>query len=265
MKSARFSIWQHRWLFFSLCEREIKNRYIGSGGGLFWAFVHPLLLLAVYAMVFGSIFRVSFPELGQHLFIEFVAVGLWPWLAFQESVQRATQSIQANASLVRKVAFPHELLVYATVAATFAVHLSGFILVLLVLSIFGHGFSLIGLLGVFPLLGLLLVFTLGIALIFAALQVFLRDVDQFLGPAFMVLFYATPILYPLNLLPDWARSGIQANPMVQFITPLREMLIGDGPFVASGGALLAWAAVFPLFFMGLFVFRRLSPYFEDML
>jgi ABC-type polysaccharide/polyol phosphate export permease len=258
-------IWAQRWLFFSLFEREVKNRYAGSGGGLLWSLAHPLLLLGVYALVFGTIFRVSFPELGRHLFIEFVAFGLWPWLAFQESVQRATLCIQGNASLVRKVAFRHELLVLSTVAATFAIHMAGFVLVLVALSLFGHGFSPAGLLPAALLLGLLGLLALGFSLVLSAFQVFLRDLEQFMGPMFMVLFYATPILYPQSLLPEWAQSTMQFNPLTHFIVPIRESLLHGALPSISVATWVLWGLTAPFAALCLAVFRQLSPYFEDAL
>lgn len=255
-------LWQHRWLFLALTEREIKNRYIGSAGGLLWAFLHPLLLLGIYGLVFRLVFKVSIPELGERPFVEFVALGLWPWLAFQESVQRGTQVIQNNASLVKKVAFPHELLVYATTTATFAIHMAGFAVVLLVLALVGQGFSYGGIGS--GLLSLLLLFVLAnaLALSFAAFQVFLRDLDQFMPSVFMVLFYATPILYPLSLLPEMLRDAMAWNPLVYFISPLRDALIFGSPsFGATEFLILAASPV--VFLGGRWLFMRLSPHFED--
>ncbi len=255
-------LWHHRWLFLAFTEREVKNRYIGSVGGLLWAFLHPLLLLAIYGLVFRLVFKVSIPELGERPFVEFVALGLWPWLAFQESVQRGTQAIQANASLVKKVAFPHELLVYAATTATFAIHMAGFGLVLAILALLGKGFSSSG--AGFGLLSLLLLFVLAnaLALACAALQVFLRDLDQFLPSVFMVFFYATPILYPVTLLPDSLREIMAWNPLVYFVSPLRDALI-FGQKTLGWPELMAWSAVPLVFLLGRWLFLRLSPHFED--
>lgn len=254
--------WRHRWLFLALIEREIRNRYIGSLAGLFWALVHPLVLLAVYATVFNLIFRIQLPD-GQR-FISFVAVALWPWLAFQESVQRGAQAVRVHGSLVRKVAFPHELLVVSSVAATFLVHLLGYALVLLALALFGGGLAGTGVPQVVAGLCLLFILSLGGALALGALQVFVPDIEQFLGPAFMVLFYATPILYPLSMAPDWLQAVLAWNPLLHLIEPVRAGLL-------SGGALppwpvwLAWLGVLPVFGASLALFRRLSPHFEDFL
>lgn len=257
--------WRHRWLFLALIEREIRNRYVGSLAGLFWVLVHPLVLLGVYAVLFRTIFRVQLP--GDQLFVSFVAVALWPWLAFQESVQRGAQAVQAHGSLVRKVAFPHELLVVSAVAATFVVHMLGFALVLLVLSLFGGGLSWAGVPQVLAALVALFVLALGCGLALGALQVFLPDVEQFLGPAFMVLFYATPVLYPLSLAPEWLQAVLAWNPMRYLIEPIRAGLLSGAalPPWPTWSVWLLWLAVLPLLMGALALFRRLSPHFEDFL
>lgn len=234
---------------------------MGSMGGWLWAILHPLLLLTIYTMVFRIIFRVEIPQLGEHPFVAFVAVALWPWLAFQEGVQRGVQAIQANSALVRKVSFPHELLVYAAVTGTFAVQLAGYLLVLVVLAIFGGGLSAM-VLSIVPILLLLYVLALACALFGATLQVFLRDLDQLLGPLFMVLFYATPVLFPMSMLPSWLQDILAFNPLVQFIEPIRQLAL-FGQWSPSFFTFASWLATLFLFVMAVRFFRRLSPHFED--
>lgn len=254
----------HWALFVSFYEKELRGRYTDTVGGAAWALLQPLFLLGIYAFVFRTIFQVRFPELGQHNFIEFVAVALWPWLAFQEGVQRGAQAVRANASLIRKVEFPNELLVYAAVAATYSLHMIGFVIVSVVLAAFGAVFHLAMVPLVLLLMVILLVFTLAIALLCAAAQVFLPDTEQFLGPVLSVLFYATPILYPLTLVPPELAAAMAVNPLAAFVEPLRSALLWGTPSfgwlqitVYLGSVLLLVLAVR--------AFRRMTPYFEDFL
>src|SRR5687768_15195498 len=122
-------------LFQAFFRREITNRYVGSVSGLAWAVASPLAQLAVLSVVFSHIFRVeSGPATNGLQFVTFVAVALWPWLMFSESVTRGLASITGNGELVRKVAFPHILLVMSTVSAVYAVNLAGFAAVMVALS-----------------------------------------------------------------------------------------------------------------------------------
>ena len=134
-----------RALFGNFYRRELTTRYLGSLSGFAWALVHPLALLAVYHFVFTSVFRTSGFE-GKS-FLAFVAVALWPWLAAQEALSRGTVSLSSYAGLIRKVAFPHELVVYASIAATLTLQFGGYVAVLLVLRAFGALSDVHGLIG----------------------------------------------------------------------------------------------------------------------
>lgn len=257
-------LWPFRWLFLNFLSREIKSRYVGSVSGFFWSLIHPLALLAVYAFVFTAIFRVKFPQLEGHSFIVFVAVALWPWLAFQEGVQRGTLAVQSGASLVKKVAFPHELLVHGAVGATYAVHGIGFLLVLIVLWLNGATLFPQALPMVILVLAIQYLLTSGLALLLGGLQVLLKDVEHFLTPLFMVWFYATPILYPATLVPEAMQRVIALNPMTYFSERMRDLLLyGHLQPTLADFWMLAVSVI--VLITGRWVFNRLSPHFEDFL
>jgi lipopolysaccharide transport system permease protein len=251
---------RERALFANFFGRELRTRYLGSATGLAWALVHPLALLGVYHFVFTSIFRVG--AFGGQSFLAFVAVALWPWLAAQEALQRGTVSLAGYAGLIRKAAFPHETIVYASVTATFALQFAGYVVVLLVLRLFGEPVRLEGLLLALPLWLVLVVAVTGLALLFAALQVFLRDVEHVLMPVLMILMYLTPILYPLSVVPENVRPWVAANPFAWLVTRMRDALL-DGRLAFAWSDLVAVGVAVALFAGGLAVFRRLSPHFED--
>lgn len=240
------------------------GRYAGSVTGLAWTLLHPLAQLAVYAIVFTQVFRVGVPQGYPGVsYLAFVAVALWPWIMFQEGLQRAMGSISANAGLVRKVAFPHRLLVYASVLACCVIHGLGFAAVLAVLAAIGEPLHLWRL----PLAALLLVpymlLAVGVGAALAALQVLLRDVEHVVQVLMMMLFYASPILYPASIVPAALRPFVEANPIGWFSERLREILfLGSGlvagDFIAAAGCLAVFGA-------GLWMFQRLSPHFEDFL
>jgi ABC-type polysaccharide/polyol phosphate export permease len=251
---------RNRALFINFFRRELVTRYLGSVTGLAWALLHPLALLAVYHFVFTSVFRTG--NFGDVSFLLFVAVALWPWLAAQEALQRATISLGGYAGLIRKVAFPHELVVYASVASTFALQLGGYLAVLIVLALFGEPVRFQGLLVALPLWALLVIAVTGIALALAALQVFIRDIEHVLIPLLMMLMYLTPILYPLSLVPEHLRPWVAANPFGYLVGRMRDALL-DGSLAFVAGDAVALAVAIALFLAGRWVFLRLSPHFED--
>lgn len=249
-----------RTLFANFLFRELTNRYLGSITGLAWAFIHPLALLAVYYFVFTMVFKAG--GFAGPSFIVFVAVALWPWLAAQEAMQRGTTSIAGYAGLIRKVAFPHELIVLASVTATLLLQLAGYLVVIGVLAVLGEPIHLEGLLIAIPLWVLMGIGVTGIVFALAALQVFVRDVEHLLMPVLMILMYVTPILYPLTLVPEALRPLVAANPFSWLVGRLRDALL-EGRLALQWGDAVALGVVLLVFYCGRRMFLRLSPHFED--
>jgi len=249
-----------RALFVNFFRRELSARYLGSVTGLAWAILHPLALLGVYYFVFTSIFRAT--GFAGKSFLTFVAVALWPWLAAQEGLQRATVSLASYAGLIRKVAFPHEIVVYASVAATLTLQLAGYIGVLIVLRAFGEPVRFEGLVIALPLWIVLGIAVIGLSLMLSALQVFVRDVEHVLMPLLMILMYLTPILYPLSLVPEKLRPWVAANPFGWLVDRLRSALL-DGDFVPEWSDAIAIVVAVAIFVAGRAIFVKLSPHFED--
>ena len=249
-------------LFVNFFRRELTTRYLGSVTGFAWALLSPLALLGVYHFVFTHIFRAT--GFAGESFLAFVAVALWPWLAAQEALVRATVSLGGYAALIRKVAFPHEIVVYASVAATLTLQFAGYLVVLVVLKAFGEPVRLEGLLLAAPLWIILAIAVTGLALLLSALQVFIRDVEHVLVPLLMITMYLTPILYPLTLVPEGVRPWVAANPFGWLVGRLRDALI-DGRIALQWSDAVALCVALALFFGGRWVFARLSPHFEDFL
>ena len=118
--------------------RQIRQDYLENITGFAWLILQPLMLLAVYAFVFTTIFKARIPEAAEIGFVPFLAVAFWPWTAFSDSILKASNSISANAALIGKVALASEQLPLATVTATFVMNMAGYIAVLLLLQLTGQ-------------------------------------------------------------------------------------------------------------------------------
>ena len=251
-------------LWAQFYQREIKNRYLGSLSGLLWVFMHPVLLLALYTFLIAGVLKARIPELSDAQWLPYVAFGLWPWMCFSEGLQRGTAAVMEHAGLLGKIAMPAELLVAASVAATFTLHSVGLFAIVLLLPLFGypvvwqHGLALL------PLLSLLFLFTLGVAWIAAGLQVFIRDVAQVLGQTLSFLFFLTPILYTPKMLPEVVRPWLAANPVSVYCTTTRDWLMFSNTALTWQHALAVLIALLS-FGIGLWVFRKLERHFEDFL
>jgi ABC-type polysaccharide/polyol phosphate export permease len=192
-----------------------------------------------------------------------VALALWPWMMFYEGLTRAMAAVPANGGLIRKVAFPHRLLVYAAVAGTFLIHSTGFLAVILALKAFGEPVELSGIPAAFLLLVPMFLLTVGIGALLAALQTLLKDVEQVVGILITILFYVTPVLYPVALVPESLRPWVAANPLGMLFERIRDVMLQGGFLVAADFWLFASAALVAV--AGLAFFNRLSPFFEDFL
>ena len=254
----------YRTVFRQLVSRAIRRDYLENVTGFAWLVIQPLLLLAVYAFVFTTIFKARVAGMDEVGFVPFLAVAFWPWTAFSESILRASSAITSNAALVGKIAFPTELLPISTVAATFLMHMAGYLAVLVVLQLFGAPVHWWGLAAAIPLLMLLSLFACGLALFASALQVFVRDLAQILPPLMTFWFFTTPILYSVNLLPAAWQGVMRFNPMTWYVGRLRDfLLLGEYGLELSDLAVPVVTLV--VFSLSMAFFRRFSTHFEDFL
>ncbi len=247
-----------------MVSRAIRTDYLENLTGFAWLIIQPLMLLAVYAFVFTVIFKARIPDAGAIGFVPYLAVAFWPWIAFSESVLRASNSITANAALIGKVAFPSELLPLSIVTATFLMHMAGYVAVLLVLQLLGTDIQWWGLIPAVPVLLGMFLLAAALALFTSALQVFVRDIAQILPPLMTFWFFTTPIQYSASFLPDRMADLMRLNPMSWYVEQLRNfLLLGDYELGAADAAvpvltlLLLWASIK--------FFRRFSAHFEDFL
>jgi lipopolysaccharide transport system permease protein len=249
-------------LFWGFLKRELTNRYLGSSAGAVWVFLLPIIKLLIYSFVFSTIFKVRFSSMGGDGFLPFVAVGLWPWLAFSEALQRSVTSVQSSSSLVRKIKFPHEILVFSAVIAVYLVHLAGLLLVFGSLTLMGYNINLL-MLPVFVMYFLLqMLMSIGVGFVLSSFQVFLKDVSQIVNSMMMFMFYLTPILYAITLVPEQYRGYYMLNPMAFLIGRYREIML-RGEWNPEQIDLVALAASIAVFLIGYFLFKRCSRRFEE--
>lgn len=243
-------------------RRELRERYRGSFTGFGWALLQPLLQLAIYAFVFVEIFKARLPGADAPGYVPFLIVGLWPWVAFSDALVRATVAIESNAGLIGKVALPRAVLVLAPCAASFLLHIGGFVAIVIVLALAGQGASLAWLPLALMLYVPLFVLAFGIALVFAAAQVFVRDLAQVLGQVLMLVMFASPVFYTRANLPEPWQPWLDLNPFTFYAEGFRSLLLGYGTFDLRGLAIACAVAIAALV-IGRWVFRRLDPHFED--
>ena len=221
------SFWQNGQLIFHMTKRDVLERYTGSVLGLAWSIFNPVLMLAVYTFVFSIVFKARWGIGGNESKIQFAVVlfaGLIMHSLFAEVLNRAPGLILSNVNYVKKVIFPLEILP-SIVMGTALFHSLINLGVLLVAFFFANGFLhwtvVFAPLVILPLV----IFTLGLAWLFASLGVFLRDVGQTISIITMVMLFLSPIFYPASALPEEFRPWLYANPLTFIIEQGRAVLI----------------------------------------
>ena len=233
-------------LFRKLVARDLSVRFTGSALGVFWAVVQPLTLVALYWFVFTQIFRGGIPgRTGEH-YVEFLIAGLIPWLGISEGIMRSTTSLIDNAQMVRKLPLSGTLVVMVPNASAMIFQSVGLLVFVAVLAARG---TFPPMLWMLPL-PLVLQFALqsGAGLILAVMHGFFRDVTQIVGFGLSVVFYLSPILYPVV---DRFAMFFEWNPLTPLFGLYRRALLGGIPGIGATASLPSWPSIVYLTVAGL--------------
>jgi ABC-type polysaccharide/polyol phosphate export permease len=251
---------EYRELFANLFRRDLHAKYRGSALGVLWTIANPVLLMGVYYLVFGVVWRSPFAN-GDNYAL-YLLVGLAAWTFFAAALQSSTRSMLDNANLIRKTRFPRQLVPLSVVGAHlvgFAVMLGGLLVVNGALLPRVRSTELLSI----PLAVLLVGFVCGLALAVASLNVLFRDIEFIVAALLVPWFFLTPIIYPLASVPgaDAHPHVIAAihwlNPLSPAVEALRAPLFaGTLPFWGDALYLVAECAVALL--VGAVVFTRVD-------
>lgn len=257
---------RHRSLLWQFTVRTVELRTKGSHLGLVWSVLGPLLMLALYVLVFGYIFGGSFHVLPDESRAEY-GLGIFLGLALfnfaGDMVCNTASAVADNPNFVKKVVFPVEILPAAMVGASVIHLLVTLALVGVGVLCFGRGLPASSLL--LPLiLAPMVLGALGVAWLLAALGVFLRDLRQILPALSTALMFASAVFYSPSRIPPAAYSFLKYNPLLHAIENARAVVLwGHAP--DAWGLLYLWACALVAFFAGFWVFTKLKPAFADVL
>ncbi len=245
-------------LLYLLTKRELKLRYQDTVFGFLWSMVKPLLLAAVLFVALKKIAKLDLPDYSLVLI-----TGLFPWTWFQTSLVMATPSFAGNGPLIKKVYFPRYVLPFATIANNGVHFVLSLPIILIFVLISGRTPDWTWLIGIPLLFVVELGFLFGALLLVASLDVFFRDLEHLVDVGSLLLFYLTPILYPLSKVTGRYRPLILANPMTGIIEAWRQLFMDNtipGAEVLPG-VIFAVAALA----LGTLAFRQMQGNFADAL
>jgi ABC-type polysaccharide/polyol phosphate export permease len=239
----------NRELLGNLTLRELRSRYKKSVLGWTWSLINPLANVVIYSIVFSVFLKVQPPTghpSGLKSFPLFLLCALVPWTFFSTGLVQSTESLLLNANLIKKTYFPRELLVMASVGSVAITMLIETAVLAVILLITGN-MVLVWLPVVVVLIALQAVLVLGIGLMLSVLNVYFRDFRYLITILLQVLFYATPIVYPIRYVPRHSdvlgvtipvRYIYNLNPLTRFMEGYRDLLY-ETRFPSAG----TWAVI----------------------
>jgi ABC-type polysaccharide/polyol phosphate export permease len=255
-------LWNYRAVIHHLTQRELKLRYKRSVLGWLWSLINPAAILLVYTLVFGTFLSLVPPVAGNgrmQSFAIYLFAALVIWNFFSAVVTSSMGWLLSSGPLLNKIYFPPEASVFAGALSVLVQTGTEAAILLLVLAI-ADNLSVSALF--LPLvMAMLFLFALGLGLIVSLANVYFRDITHIVSIGTTVLFYATPIVYPLELVPERLGPGVpigeivRLNPVTQFVGMTRDILYHLRIPSLSHVVLLAVISLFT-FVMGLLVFHR---------
>jgi lipopolysaccharide transport system permease protein len=250
------------YLLGQLVKRDVLLRYRGAYFGLLWVFLNPLIMLGIFAFVFGYIFQARWPE--QYSEVPFVLnlyCGLIAFNIFGEAVSRSPAAVRSQPNYVKKVIFPVGILPVVPLGAALVQAVFNFLILVVALLWMGHFSAQVFL---YPLLLLpLLMFALGASWFLAAWGVFIKDMTQIVPLLVQMLFFLSPVLYTSDMVPKAVRPLYEYNPLGAVIEACRAAVSGSAIEWVSWGVALAAGIAAALF--GRIFFQHSRGEFADVL
>ena len=250
---------RHRDLTFDMAKRELSDRYTGQVFGMLWAVIHPVFMMGLYVFIFAVVFK---QKIGGTTdlpldYTAYILSGLVSWLSFQEAINKSCVTITSNASLVKQVIFPVEILpVKSVLASLFPMLVSLSVLVIYVYISHGSLHLTYLLLPILILMQVLMM--IGIAYLLSPIGAYFKDLKDIAQLFTIMGLYLMPVFYLPNMVPDLFRPVLYLNPFSYFIWCYQDLL-----YFGRLEHPLAWFVVALLststFIFGYRVFRKLKP------
>ncbi len=250
-------IWQYRELLYFLVWRDIKIRYKQAFLGVIWAFMQPFTKMVVFSVIFGNLIKINSEGFPYPIFLY---AGLLPWEFFSNAIMRSGDSILSNVNLITKVNFPRLILPIASIGTVFIDFTISFVLLVGMIFYFHialtNCFIMIG-----PLILITILLSLGVGILFSALNTEYRDFRYILPFLVQIWMYLTPVIYPVTIIPKNWQWIVYLNPMAGIINGYRSAILGKSVDWFQLGISLSVAT--SLFIVGVVLFKRIEKYMAD--
>ncbi len=264
MKEMLRAIWAYRFFILSSIRNELKLRFVRSKLGGLWMIIHPLAQVLIFALILSEVLSAKLPGVdNKYAYALYLMAGTLAWNLFGETIGRCCDLFVNSAGLMKKIAFPRICLPLITAGSVLITNLLLMLAIFAVFAVLGHvpGVQALWL----PALVLItLALSLGIGIVIGVINVFVRDLGQVVPILLQALFWMTPVVYMLDILPERYRSVFELNPLYPLVASYQNVLVFDRPPLFMPLCALALVSL-ALLALGLFIFRRASAEMVDVL
>lgn len=250
------NLYNYRELIKTSVKKDIGGKYKHSFLGVIWSFINPLLQILVYAIIFPLIMRNKIEN-----YTVFMVCGLIPWTYFSTVLNRASFVMIENGNIIKKVYFPREILPLSLVTSETVNFLISSLIILAFVLIKGMGISIYIL--AFPVVLIVqYILLLGFSLLLSSVTVYFRDLQHFIGVLLQLFFYATPIVYSVETIPENFRWILKLNPMTYIIEGYRDIFYNQSmPDMKNLGIIFCIGLVITI--IGYIIFNKLQKRFAE--
>jgi len=251
-------------LLIELTKRDFLEKYVGSVLGIWWSFIWPLVNIFIYTVIFSKVMGAKLPGISVSFGYGFyLAAGLIPWTAFSNSILRISNVFVEKSYIISKIPIPLTIFPLSVILSESITFLISFTIFVLILLIFGSSPTVLWLL--IPIAYLFQqIFAYSLGLIFAVLNVFIRDIKEVINVVVQIWFWFTPIVYVVNILPEVIKKAMILNPMYGFIQVYQKTLVTGEPIDYSLLVLYSMVSL-TFLFASTYIYRKLEKDIRDFL
>lgn len=258
------ALWQYRQFMISSIKNDFSSRFARSKLGGLWAIFNPLAQVAIYALILSNILQAKMEGIdSQYSFAIYLTAGMLGWNLFAEIVTRGLNVFVMNGNLIKKAMFPKVVLPAIAVGTCLLDNLLLFISILIIFALLGH-MPTVQIIWLPVLIFSTVALGTGLGLILGIFNVFIRDIAQVVPIVMQVLFWFTPIVYPISIIPESYRHYLYFNPMYPLVKAYQDVLVfGSAPEMSQIVTIVLVSVA--LLIVGFFLFMRASEEMADVL
>lgn len=264
MRELFLAVWRYRYFIASSVRNELRVRFIRSKLGGLWMVIHPLMQVLIFALILSEVLAAKLPGIdNKYAYALYLMAGMLSWNLFAETISRCINLFIDSGNLMKKMAFPRICLPLIAAGTLLVNNLLLVVAIFAVFAALGHypGEQVLWL----PvLIALNLVLAMAIGLVLGVLNVFMRDIGQVVPVILQALFWLTPVVYSLSVLPERYQVWFKFNPLYPLVTSYQNVLVFNKPPLWSE---LGWLALVAALtgVVALSLFRKASPEMVDVL